>query len=588
MYNKKNLIFIIYILFLPFFLLLINETWAYNPFGWLDHWSYYGSGYYYPSLIQIFPHLPITELMPVNIFNSIFYSLFDPIGARLIRASLLLSIAVAFVFLITKTLTGSSFRGFLVSLSYATYLYTLSAVGSDYTEIFIQLELLFSISCILAYSTEKRLLYKNFLIIIFGFSLSLLIITAIISIVYILLLLIYFLTISVRNALILRNKLEILFLLLIGFFSGIFIFGYILYNLNGSMLLLANLQKLFSFVGGAYRAPDFGLWLNTASWLIFPTAVITTCIVYVFVFLLKNSDNLSFNIIREKPELLFILFSITIYFALVFINVIIKQWSLQFLYFGQTTPLYFISMGILLQRIDLFKYKDKYFLFSSYLYLCLVAYAFSGFSENSFSQIIKVFSYINFNALLSVTLLLALLLILAMFHRLFVPVFLSVFILFNIYSFSPAYGCLTCANGAMKNMNRPVFMDSNREILSFTVFLAKILEVHDYSRKSMIWFNNDDNLGVIARQAFAMNYLNNEYSLVNKEYPDLNNFTYTIGSGGTIPTAGRRILAIIFNETKCNDGLKSLQKKGFEILNYKEDTYTYNDLVSIRICEYKL
>jgi len=585
MNTKKNILYL-YILTFPIALLFLSESWAYNPFGWLDHWSYFGSSYYYPRIQQIFPQHPMSELIPVYMINSILFNLFDIAGARLLRASVFLSLGLGFVFYISNSITGSKYRSYISSVAYGTYLYTLSAVGSDYTEIYIQLELLFSISCILGFYKENDIYKQSLWLVSFGFSISLLIMTAILSIVYIIILVIFYLSVICTRYKFFSNyrfSLNPLF----GFLLGTCFFGLSLYNLNGTFLIINNIRKLFSFLGGAYQAPAFSLWINEASWLILPGAIIVSSFLYI---LLKINRTKPTNVIKiifiNSLEIKYLLFCIAVSSSLLFINIVVKQWALQFLYFGQTTPIYFIAMSILLFRLDKYSTRNKTLVCIFFTIFSALGYYYSGLSEHNFSQIIQ-FIHNNYVSPIAIIFLILLISIILSFKfDFFVYIFLSLYIVFNMYSFSPTFGCFTCADGASKYINRPIYMNSNRKILNLTLYLSRLLDVNDYSRKSMIWFSDDDNLGAITRQSFAMNYLNSGTSLINKEYPFLNNFSGPIGSTGTYPVVGNRILGIIYNQSDCRSGLKTLQERGFNIEKFNQIDYHYNDQLVIKFCEF--
>ena len=585
---KINLPIYSYLILFPIALLFLNESWAYNPFGWVDHWSYYGLSYYYPRSQQIFSQLPISELIPVTTINIVLFNLFDVIGARLLRASILLTIGMGFVFYISNIITRSKFRSYLSSVAFATYLYTLSAAGSDYTEVYIQLELLFSVLCILGFYKEQEIIKENFWLISFGFSIALLMLTAILSIVYIFVLILFYLSLisaKYKSFGIYRFILNPLS----GLLFGIWFFGMCLYKLNGSIPLINNIKKLFNFLGGAYQAPEYSLWINEASWLIFPSAIILSSLICILFNIdkIKLIFGIKYNGIGclEKKYLLFI---ISIYFLLVFINIIIKQWSLQFLYFGQTTPLYFIAMSILIFNLENYSKRIKTIICIAFTILAISGYYYSSLAEHNFLEVINLLHNNYLSPIVISLVILFLISILSFKFDHFACIYLAIFVFFNIYSFSPTFGCFTCADGAFKYINRPIYMNSNRKILNLSVYLSRLLDVSDYSRKSMIWFSDDNNLGAITRQSFAMNYLNNERSLINKEYPLLTNFTGPIGSSGTRPVVGNRILGIIFNTSDCESGLISLKKNGFKINKFDQKAYIYNDELLIKICEFSI
>src|SRR6516225_8452085 len=125
--KKPDILFLVAV---PWFLLVLNPNWPFANGGNCDPWFYYGHFTNYPHLYQIRPCYD-GERLPVILPGYLFHAVFDPVIAQVLLHTTFFYIAVYSLYYILKQLHGRR-----TALSTAVLLgchpFFLGAMGWDY------------------------------------------------------------------------------------------------------------------------------------------------------------------------------------------------------------------------------------------------------------------------------------------------------------------------------------------------------------------------------------------------------------------------------------------------------------------------
>jgi hypothetical protein len=567
---KVILIIILYVLLAS----IINESWLYDPYGWPDHWGYFGEIFSYPKLLEIYPFHPASELLPTILPTALFYKIFQPFLANLLRDIFFLSTFLSVLFLYLKRI-ADTFTSLVVVFIAGGYQYLLTAIGSNYPEgsvIFFYMGALY-LASIARQENKKTFLNPLFLSAIFF---AFMVYSAILSVSYLpSLFLLYVLKFNDSQysiySVLKKRTFDFLKNYLIGFSLVTLLFSIFYYPYSHRFFYSSNIQKLFGFVSGGYTTPPFRLWLADASWLIIPSAIAISCAIYLLVQALRLKKLDKFIRSLEERHII-LLINIICLIVMLFINIVIKQWSLQFLYFNQLLPVFFLGLGVLLYNpnSNLKKSKEYFGVAIVFLVSLFSLYVLNHYSLSwsDFRGYFKPHSYVAFFSAIIFT---VILFILYNFHYLFRLLLLSWLLFFNIYSFSPTFGCFLCWDGfAKKNMPQPV--SSSSKIFLSTIKITKFLEVIDPERTGSIWYNEKEILGPLLRQTNAVFYLNAVDHRVNKDFPSLTNYINidAPGSDGHTPINGETLIVLSTSPKNFIEAKEALKKLKLNINKHHE------------------
>jgi len=581
----------LYFLVIVAFILLatnMNQTWLYNPFGWVDQWAYLGQSYFYPKLVKLFPLHPASDLLPVILPSAFFYKFLSPVYANLFRDIFFLSIFLFSLFLHIRRFTNVA-SSFVVIFLAGGYQYLLSAVGSDYTDGYVITYYALSLYCI-SLSRDTRPTLEKVLLILSGALFACMVYSAILAIVYLpTLFLLYSLNFHDRKVSILStitNKtIKFFIFYFIGFGLATFFFSCFYWIHADGFFFINNINKLFGFIGGAYTAPPLSTWITDASWLILPVGVVIASTIKLF-FYFKTCKGVEEFLYRLEEKHVVKIMVVVSFTTMLFINFVIKQWSLQFLYFNQTLPIVFLGVGVLLghnrvgviSRICLFEIGVV--IFSSLLTLWLLDHYVITWQD------VKNFVGIkNVVLLMIIILFTSLFLSIALLNRFLRFVAIVWLIVLNIVSFSPTFGNFLCWDAFAKE-NMPKLLSSNHSIFLSTIQLAKFIDKIDPNRRASLWYSELGSLGPLIRQVNAVTYLNSGDKRINKSFPSLNDFSGPIGSEGHVPFSGETLMILSFEANHIQQAEYSLKERGLalktistSLLQLDNDTIIYGSII---------
>ena len=280
-------------------------------------------------------------------------------------------------------------------------------------------------------------------------------------------------------------------------------------------------------MGNSYRAPAFSVWLPGATWLVLPASISLAALGCLMVRIRKISK---FQFAPTDKLLILAPLSFTISLS---IQLVVHQYSLQFLYFNQTIPIYFLSLGALVHLAISQKQEEQYWLtLSGFTAIAVLLFSRSlDFSSYTFtSAIMRVFPLDSPQLVLFLSIFIgALTIYLATRIPLLSPLALSVVLLLSVFSFSPTYGCFLCYNASAATI-QPAPASSSEAILKNVVHLSSAIDIIDPRRQAKLWFSESEALGPIFRQVNAVTYLNSASSRVSKSFPEFIDLNAPIGS----------------------------------------------------------
>lgn len=585
---------------------LLNSSWMYNRLGELDHFAYLGAAVYFPNNLNAFPTHPVTELAPTYLFTALLYHLFLPATANFIKDQLSLTLALYAFINISLFLTNSTFVTLCVTVILSGYYYFLASIGSDYTDCFIQLFCLIHLFLIKSFFDSKAEPQRQSNIILtLGVASALMFSSGVLSIVYIVNLIFLFILLhfSAYRELKGINLVKYFGIWLLGAFITIALLSIYLYALTGGFYMKYNLNKLFNFVAGAGQFHPLLDWLPYASWLILPCALFLffsasiscdlykefsarkselsrklftpTYILNILIFKSATPDQSQMELATCSElagrQRAFIIFLVTTSLSLIFIQTIVKQWSLQFMYFSQINFIYFLGLAIILSK----KIEDALNLKNMIFIGCVassVAISLNLLSHRTidFEMIITNYFKSSPTILPWLALVLSFLALISLYVSGKIDRYFLIFpiLFFHVFSYSELHGGFCCIDTwKIDYLNQggstsQKFFDANFKIAFF-------LNDLDTDRSADVWFDEKERLGPIMRQVFSMNYFNNVPNMINKLMPQLGDYSGPWGSGGHAPVASRPILILSEDVKKIERGLKNLENELQKNLEYE-------------------
>jgi hypothetical protein len=248
-----------------------------------------------------------------------------------------------------------------------------------------------------------------------------------------------------------------------------------------------NIKMLLDFtVGDLYRAPAFEDWVFFASWLMVPLSIAIAAAI-----LLLARRRAGPRHPWDGTDAMLLLAPVAFSGSLL-INVVLRQWSLQPLYFNLTLPAYFLSLaGILFVTV-----KTR-----RGLAACTAAFLALG--------IVVLVATRRAN--------------------------------FTFADFSTPV--LTFMGRAQPfTVGEPVNVMGVGILVVGPIALAGELSAMDPGRTSKLWYSRQDEMGPLFMQANAAAYLSDSSQRVSKSFPSMSNEGELVGSGGTLPRPGDTLI----------------------------------------------
>lgn len=529
----------------------INESWLYDPFGWVDQWAYLGQAHFFPRLRLLWPGHPSGDLLPLILPAALAHRVFPPVAANFLLDICCMSIVLCVLFLHVRKFAGSV-TGLIIALGAGGYQYLLSAVGSSYTD-----GRVIASYCVGLYLTSLARDAKGRraagLLVLAGSAGACMAYTAILSASYLPVFAIYYI-LRFREAegalwrQLVRRVARFIAWFPLGIVGMTAVLAAVHFSYTGNWFFFGpTLIKLTHFVGGGYSAPPAESWLPDASWLIVPFAVTLACAVALVRFVVRE---------RTVPSLLsalkewhvVALLNLASLSIVLFIELYLNQWPLQFLYFDQTLPVTFLGLGALFGRRSggaprlTAAFEIALAASGSLLGLWVVGqypYTYSTVRDPLAAKL-ELGPYEILAAFVLVT---AVVLYGSNRFRFARSLVIAYLLMLNIFSFSPTFGPFLYAN-TWSALSRPAPINSSKGIYLTTLHVADFVDRIDPERKHALWFNDGGAIGPLLRQVNAVAFLNDSGLRINREFPKLEDFGGFMGSGGRPPRARDRILVL--------------------------------------------
>jgi hypothetical protein len=566
---NKHRIPIHYALLALFFSLLAslaNQSWQFNPYGWVDHWGYLGLQNFPLNLREVFPLNPVGDLLPVILPSFLINHILPLEAAQYVRGIIYLAITIWLILMIVSRSYTSKIAISVAALFVGSQ-YALTTLGATYPSGSVMLYLTLAIYIFQRKTKSNYSKKKFFRVVISGMSIYFLAVySAVLAIGYLpaITAFVFFqfyqhIDFSLRYAILLfTGALVTAALVVTGTLQTVYSFygeGFFFSN---------NISKLFGFtVGNAYRAPAFSTWLPYASWLVIPCATVLASLMLVLFSKIKKDYNL------DENDYAFFSLAIVVFMTLVATNLVVHQWSLQFMYFTQTESIFFLSLAPLMksyEKMYVMKWIPflPYYLFAFSIFSLNLAetrhYTFQNFSD-FFNNLLNINGSHPLRFIVVVTLVLALTVFLGSVIRSLAIVSVIMLMVVNMYSFSPTFGCFACFNSLAK-VGTFQGIDSARDNTNQTLKFANLLNEIDPNRVGKIWYNEMDPLGPFFRQVNAVFYLNEGQRRVSKSFPQLTDAYAPIGSGGSTIEKNDNILLLTPNVNDFSVASNSVQSLG--------------------------
>ena len=510
----------------------LNRAWMFDPYGWVDQWGYFGAAFFFPHLTEAVPDSPANGLIAVYLPSALLMKLFSPVVANYLRDLFVLFISTATIGIVVGKATTKKIGMAVIALM-ISYQYFLTTAGSSYTDgaMLFYLSLSFAL---LSWTQTQSANRKNFGLIVFGVLYGLMVYTAVLGIVYVVPLYLFFfmdqkqkeekrsywkdlsnfLKFSTLGLLVTTTTLQLIYL-----------------TYSSDFFFTSNIEKFFDYTADkVHHAPVFSVWLPGASWLVLP-GTISLAALGCLLTRIRSLIQLQFS----ATDKLLILAPITFIMSIL-IQLIFHLYSLQFLYFNQTLPIYFLSLGALIHQIISQKQEEIYWLtLSGVTAIAVLLFSRSiDFSSYSLTKVLM-----NALALHSSQLVLFLcflvgssVVFLATRKPKLSPLALSIVLVLSVFSFSPSYGCFLCYNSNAAAL-QPTPASSSEAILRNVVSLSRLIDKIDRDRQAKLWFSESESLGPIFRQVNAVTYLNSPSSRVSKSFPAITDQGSPAGSEST-------------------------------------------------------
>jgi hypothetical protein len=540
---------------LPLSIVSVNSSWLFNPYGWVDHWAYFGQANFLLNLRQAFPSDPSGDLLPV-IWPQYLLSHFLP---NLLAESLLGIFMVLFTTLLLILIVSKNFGetvSYFIACMWVGSQYALTSLGASYPAGFVIFYLLLTIYFLQRKQKFYRGINLNLLLASMTFTLSFY--SAVLSIIYLpSLFIFYFLYHSILQEHRWNSK-EIRSPVIQ--FSIVFVFTTIIlqviYNTYGHGFFFSNsINKLLGFtIGNNYRAPGFSTWLPGASWLLLPLII---CFIQIYLYTWVKWHKSKITI--STP---FFALSVSVMLAQLFVNIFLHQWSLQFMYFNQTIGVYFLALASIVSIPIMLWSKGKQCVLLASTFLISIFSLFVANTKHYTSQtFIDNFPFAPFFLVdplqggtgpdplrlgISLVVIIPIVIFISIIKKKFSAIALSILIFINIFSFSPSFGCFACFDAVSRQGIFPG-VESMSQNQSATLVVAKFIDRIDRNRTAKIWFNEMEPLGPVFRQINSVSYLNNESNRVSKSFPNISEGEQPLGSGSSSLKSGDQVLVLSSN-----------------------------------------
>ena len=599
---KKYMLFLI-VNIMTIAAMLLNSSWMYNRLGDTDHFSYLGAAVYFPKTLSLFPNHPIIELVPTYALTSFLYHYFPPETANFIKDYCFLVIFLYMFVSFGIFITGNVLATILAAIILSSYYYFLQSIGSDYTDSFIQIFILAHLYLIkIIYDKKARTERVDLTLVLLGVVSGLMLSTGVMSLVYVFNLLLFFISLALFDyqAVSFRSLLSELFIWLLGLLSCVLVISLYLYIFVDGYFMRLNIAKLFNFVAGHGQFHPLMEWAPFAAWLILPSSILLFFIYYcifdksklvdyvkslVALFKLKRAFKLLTNtpssavVNFEKisfvswAQFSFGLFIVSTSLSLIFIQFIVRQWSLQFMYFSQVNFIYYLGLAVIFSKSINNRLSSGYIAFLIIATSVLASFNlnllshqeinYEAIATNFYTSSPSILPWVAFFAAFSI-------LIFASYKGLAPPyVLIFSILLFNLFSYSELHGLFCCVDSLKIDYLKSTGTTSEK-YFDANFKISKFLDTLDKDRVNDVWFDERERLGPILKQVFAMNYLNmSEKSLINKNMPDLAHYHEQFSSAGHDPVAGKNILLISESSDKLSQAIGALQSNSKAKIDYE-------------------
>lgn len=547
----------------------MNQSWLYDRPGMVDQWAYLGQSYFFPKLRQLWPQHPSGDLLPLILPAALAYKVLPPILANYALDLVYAGTVLFILFLHIRRLSGTV-TALAVTFFAGGYQYLLLALGSDYTD-----GRVITYYCISLYviSLARRAAPRRaaLLLVFAGGAYAGMVYTAILSATYLPVLVIqYVLAFGVEEGSLLaqcvKRVARFALWFLIGILGTTLLLGGVHYAYVGRAFFFENtIQKLLFFVGGGFSPPPAPYWLPTAAWLVVPGAVAFASL-YVLCEFVAKQRRIRNICARCHERHVVALLNIVSLLIMLFIELVVNQWSLQLLYFDQTLPITFLGLGALLGKreprgITLTDLAAISLALVGSLY-CLWAL---GNHQLTYTQaraaLTRVLDAGAYNVLGTLTVLTSLVIYLAHRHLGLRVIAIAYLLLFNLYCFPTEYGVFLYGEREA-NLEYPQSLNSSRKGLLATLELSKFLDSLDPERKCALWYAGQGPYGQLFLQVNAVAYLNHSSLRINHDFPSLKNFGGPLGSEGRPPTPNDQLLVLSPNQRASSLAETALREAG--------------------------
>ena len=624
--SKQKIYFFTLSILISLLATAINQSWLFDPFSFLDHWVYFGASYYFPEVIQRFAGSPVTELIPVFLPGAFFYKLF-PIGvADFLKDILLLSLTLFSIGSIVHGICGRFYAisTMILMVGYPSFIHH---IGESYTTgyviTYLSLTLYFIYQAILKKDDSNS---RKIYLIISGFIFGLSVMSAILSSIYILPILLFLvLNKSFRKRFNFNSFKEDLKWIFFGGFISLIIIYVIsinLYGINTSFPLQNNINKLLRFASSdVFKVPITSEFISNANWLLMPTFVSVFAIIQVVINLVNSKlkkvvspyrellsesynlqDGKTLNYKNSTIVNSLLIIGPTSFFIIIFLNLYLNQWTLQYSYFSQSLPFIFLSLaGCLYSAFG----KNK----GNLSIIPTIILTIISLLSTRFSFIHTPIHYLNqrmetpdlylnekinsphslyfWLILFFLPLLFALCILPIINNRLLIKrIYPYILILFLSISFplsiTKNFSCFMCSQKILSSEFGYDYARSPNHLRNSTVKLTdKLLEI-DPNRNARFWYTIDDdsNAGLILQA----NGIHNLFSYVNQNYPNLIQKERGAYRGKLDSLENNEtILVLSSDDSGAEKGIISLEKNNFSHKVLKKEVVDFGNNTKIYI-----
>lgn len=534
----------------------------FDPYGWVDQWGYFGAAFFFPHLAGAVPESPVNGLVAVYLPSALLMKLFSPVVANYLRDVFVLFITTATIGTVVGKATTKKIGMTAIALM-ISYQYFLTTAGSSYTDGSMLLYLSLSFA-ILSWAQTQSVNRKKFGLIGFGFFYGLLVYTAVLGIVYLVPLYLFF---SMGQK---QKEENIGFWKDLSYFLKFSTLGLLVTTLtlqltystySSGFFFTSNIEKFFGYTAEkVHHAPAFSVWLPGASWLVLP-GTISVAALGCLMIRIRCLAKIQFLPTDKLLILAPITFAMSILIQLVF-----HLYSLQFLYFNQTLPIYFLSLGALIHKIISQKQEEIYWLtLSGVTAIAVLLFSRSiDFSSYTFTKaLLNALSLHSSQLVLFLCFLMgSFVIFLATKNPKLSPLALSTVLVLSVFSFSPTYGCFLCYNSNAAAI-QPAPASSSEAILRNVISLSRLIDKVDRNREAKLWFSESEPLGPIFRQVNAVTYLNSPSSRVSKSFPAITDQGNPAGSESTGFSDTRTVILLSSDSASAQVGSTSAASAGF-------------------------